>query len=385
MTQRARSTVTILLLLALLSGGIYGGWRCQSVRQLTPYLTSSYIMADFSGGFPVAGEGTSVEIPPAYELLHVLLALADPDGAHPGAVSQGTAYHQQVMSYFAEHADHPAVELVRGNLDRFPAHRGIFGHVLAEDGSLRLAAGYKHEWLVTAAFGDGLGLLADFAAASDFGGFYERNRAYYEEQIQAYRDAVPLEHMVDWLERNFGLSYESFRVLLSPLTGGTHNTWLLRDSATRQHQAVMFVPAPVNFAGLNLPPELVAGSLARATFTELDHNYVNPTTDLDSNLRLVVRAFEDRAKWYSGPVYQGPGLIFNEYMTWGAFTLWAAEYYDADLAAQLAEQTVQIMLRRGFGLYREFEEELLRVWEARRPGETAADMFGPMLRWALGR
>ena len=52
--------------------------------------------------------------------------------------------------------------------------------------------------------------------------------------------------------------------------------------------------------------------MSRMLFTEIDHNYVNPTTNFDEYIKDVVKAFSNIAKWNKGSSYGRPALTFNE-------------------------------------------------------------------------
>jgi hypothetical protein len=116
-------------------------------------------------------------------------------------------------------------------------------------------------------------------------------------------------------------------------------------------------------------------------FTEIDHNYVNPITDLDSNLRKVVKSFSNIAKWNKASSYGLPALTFNEYMTWGVFMLYACDIYEGKDLKEIEKVTVDIMNYRGFIHFQEFYDQLLALYKNRDDGKTVADLYPDILKW----
>lgn len=322
-----------------------------------------------------------MEIPEVYELLNVALVLTD-DAVASGLVDPRTAYYQAVVERFSPHRSHPLIDALRASLGSFPSHRSLFayrfdGEVIVHDGQ------YGTGWRSEASFAEYLPLLEDFARVSGFREFYAEHQPYYGELVDSYLATVPLDAMWNWLEGEFQQECDAYRVVISPLVGGWHNTFLFRDRQHDYHEIVMFVPAVTAGGSGTEPTDPAAQAMtARVVFTEIDHNYVNPATDDRRHLGQVTRVFADVTAWNTGPGYSTPGETFNEYMTWAVFSLWAREAYELEVFGVVNEATVGVMNRRGFVRFAEFNQALLDLYEKRGDGETVFDLYPKLLKWA---
>src|SRR5690606_17543288 len=76
------------------------------------------------------------------------------------------------------------------------------------------------------------------------------------------------------------------------------------------------------------------GMMSGVVFTEIDHNYVNPTTD--KYRKQVDSIFSNRDYWVKPGVarnyYGSPYAIFNEYMTHAVFCVYIDDVYDQQTA-----------------------------------------------------
>ena len=123
------------------------------------------------------------------------------------------------------------------------------------------------------------------------------------------------------------------------------------------------------------------GLLSRVVFTEIDHNYVNPTT-WDHWFR-VGGTFHRRELWNRQNGYADPMSTFNEYMTWAVFLLYAAETYDTAAFEEIKRVTVDSMEnRRRFVRFGAFTDAALGLYRSRNEGETIPDLYPAILTWA---
>jgi hypothetical protein len=124
--------------------------------------------------------------------------------------------------------------------------------------------------------------------------------------------------------------------------------------------------------------------LAKTVFTEIDHNYVNPTTAKFAT--RVSQVFADLGKWShpeNADSYPRAEFVFNEYMTWAVFLLYARDHYDGKTFEAVQQRVVNQMVQgRKFGRFREFTEELLRIYRERAPGQTIPALYPAILAWA---
>jgi len=127
--------------------------------------------------------------------------------------------------------------------------------------------------------------------------------------------------------------------------------------------------------------------LAKSVFTEIDHNYINPTT-ADFAPR-VKKAFADLGKWSdpgNADSYPRPEFVFNEYMTWAVFVLYAQDTYDQGTFQAVKKRVVDQMVNgRKFGRFGEFSDELQRAYRRHPQHPTLVDLYPAILAWAEGQ
>ncbi|UCD50843.1 MAG: DUF4932 domain-containing protein [Phycisphaerales bacterium] len=221
-------------------------------------------------------------------------------------------------------------------------------------------------------------LVEDFARTSGFREFYRANLPHYQQQIDKYRREVPIRQMWQWLEERFPARFDCYRVVLSPLLGGTHNTHGFEGDDYRE--AVMFVSAGALLQGDI--DDADRARVARAVFTEIDHNYVNSVTDLFVD--RVNRVFADLDKWNRQNSYRSPYMTFNEYMTWAVFIPYLNDTADTeDFLREVNDAVVDQMVNsRQFVLFRQFSDKLLELYRQRGQSETIVDLYPGILDWA---
>jgi hypothetical protein len=190
-----------------------------------------------------------------------------------------------------------------------------------------------------------------------------------------------IDSMVVWLEREFGRRYDQYNVILSPLVYGSHSAQLQR---TRLGEEVLaFVSGPDVDGGAAHSPGVRRGFVQRIVFTELDHMFVNPVSDRFKS--EIERAFRDRARWTTdrSSFYTSPLNVFNEYMTWSAFFMFADGRLPAQDFDRVLELTTQQMGGpRGFIRFREFNSFAMQLWRSRAPGTRVVDLYPAILQWA---
>jgi len=120
-------------------------------------------------------------------------------------------------------------------------------------------------------------------------------------------------------------------------------------------------------------------------FTEIDHNYVNPTT---SRFRKSVDSiFVNRSVWTQtggdNEGYSSPQAVFNEYMTHALFCLYIKDQYDRKTAAYVVEQRIKLMVEhRHYIRFTEFTQKLSELYSLLKPSEPMANLYPALLDWA---
>jgi hypothetical protein len=378
-----RLIILLLSITLVLTGVAFWFFRTQWVP---PHLrsdeTHSVLYADFDEEDKRQSGEIRVVIPEVYELMNIAIALTETSQNNPYRYADhGAAYYQEVMDYFGSYDDHPLIAEVEASLRRFPSHRAIFDYVFKGD-EIVPGGPFAGSWR-DSVFEDYLPLMEDFAVASDFRQFFADHQDFYEEQVALYKEFVPLRNIWTWMENEFPNRYDAYTVVISPLVRGTHNTFCYRDEAGDDHwEMVMFVSGPTGTSNPEISQQVREALITRSVFTEIDHNYVNPVTDNAEYLDRIDLAMRDFRKWNTQRGYGNPAQTFNEYMTWATYTLFAKDYYDADVFAEANAYTVdQMEGQRGFPRFGAFNAALLDLYENRASGTTVADLYPDVLAW----
>lgn len=316
-------------------------------------------------------------VPEVYELAAIILSLTP---AGPELVTQ-TDYVREVREYFAPYADHPAVAALAVNSrteDWFAAYdfrENAYVYCFSEEAADRIVrCGHaSHVWgRQSNSFARNVRLVEDFARVSRFRDFYAAHAAFYRSEETAWRERAPVEAMWAWLETRFPERIQHYAIVFSPLVRGWHSTQVFEDEGFAE--AVMFLE----------PATGIGGQAARVVFTEIDHNYVNRATERYAE-RNTLDAFDPRF-WSSAGAngaYPSAEAVFNEYMTWAVFLLWAREHYDPSTYAGVQQAAVTFMQdRRGFGHFGAFTAELQRLYSAQRRRTNIPALYPTLFAWA---
>jgi hypothetical protein len=318
-----------------------------------------------------------VEIPEVYELANIIIAVSD-YGQSTYQVHREGGYYERVMKHFGPHSGHRVVnEQVFGrSLGRYLGFRTNSYCYAFDADRIRLdGIHWKAAWTDT--FQARRHLVEDFARTSRFRQFYRANMSYYQEQIDKYKREVPIKQMWQWLEERFPARFDCYRVVLSPLISGTHNTKRFGNGTFRE--AVMFVAMGPILEGETDDRKRM--QVARIVFTEIDHNYVNPVTDRFAG--RVNKVFADFKKWNEQEGYSSPEMTFNEYMTWAVFALYAYDNYEQqDFEIINDKMTKQMVNSRKFVRFRQFNEKLLELYQERGENLTLVGLYPRILDWA---
>jgi hypothetical protein len=181
------------------------------------------------------------------------------------------------------------------------------------------------------------------------------------------------------LEERFPARYNSLKIIFSPLTGGNHQT--LNFETPQLQQILMFVSA-VDADKTRFTPSQIEGLASRIVFTEIDHNYVNPITEKYGN--ELKKAMPNWKTWNNpnGPSksYNSASLTFNEYMTWGVFTLYAYDNFNKSDFEVINQQTESVILSRGFNKFSAYNKAILQLYTA-NPKIRVDELYLKMFEW----
>ncbi len=332
--------------------------------------------ADYSDAYIAENAGkVLVEIPEAFELANVAIAISETGLKDPYKVNKSGEYYRRVLEHFLPFKNHPLLAQPTLHYNHgYPFRDNSICY--AFEGDKLVSAGPYRRIRDPDLFQQQLALLEDFARVSGFRQFYRENLPFYRQQIELYREKVPIRRMWTWLEERFPARHDCYKVVFSPLLGGSHETC----GFTRKgfSETIMFVSGPGESPDWNSVGE---GLLARVVFTEIDHNYVNSITS--RHTEQVNAAFADLGRWNRNAGYASPEMTFNEYMTWGVFILYAHDTYEMKDFEAIKEHVIRQMVgSRQFIRFREFTEELLRLYRDRTAGQSIPDLYPAVLSWA---
>ena len=332
---------------------------------------------------------TTIEINEMQELVYLILSLTE-TANNPNIINQTTLYYQEVVANFKTFSSHEIVKafdeelktnivnfillpanaygfkfegekIVRTNVYIFPA-KGIGKFEVKENPILNY-----------------IDQLEDFSKKTKFREFYQAHKTYYDFLKTEYKNFVDIEKQRSWLEQKFDTTIHSYRVLTSPLMGAINATHTFEDNEFKE--ILLFLPTIRSDKDWS---ELYKKAMnTRIIFTEIDHNYVGPVSE--KNTEKINSIFDHRQIWVDENNkgtghYPNPIKIFDEYLTWGLYVLYAYDTFGND--SEVFEQTIrnvnEVMVnKRGFFKFKAFNEFLLQLYQNNK--EKKIEMLYPQL------
>lgn len=317
----------------------------------------------------------TAQIPEVYELTNIILALSDKfHQTHYGMHTEGN-YYLKVIEWFAPFKDHELFSTL-DEVDYYSLVENGPAYVFHQE-QIQTSEIY-HGFRAKDAVEEHIVLLEKFAKASDFRAFYKQHQPYYVSLTQRFHTDTQPNNIWKWLESQFPQRYHSYKVFFSPLGAGRHSARMYSQNDFRE--SVMFISAPNRYENNKDPNWVKAIKLSRSFFTEIDHAYVNPTSD--NYIQEINHALPNLSTWYKGGGYNKPYATFNEYMTWSVFLLYAMDTYSAKEYSMIKHYVEDFMQnKRGFYKFEAFNKELTRLYENRPCGHTIVDLYGPIIHW----
>ncbi|MBU3002081.1 DUF4932 domain-containing protein [Paraglaciecola arctica] len=317
----------------------------------------------------------TADIPEVYELTNIVLALADKfHQTNYGRRVQGD-YYQAMMKWFTPFKAHPIFTAL-GDVDYYslvengPAYEFMNDKIVKSEvyNSFRAkdAIAMQRE------------LLENFAKISDFRSFYQQHQPYYSSLLKQFENDTQPKRIWSWLESEFPAEYQSYKVFFSPLGSGKHSARMFTHNGFKE--SIMFISGPNRYESGVDSPATKAIKLTRTLFTEIDHAYVNPISD--NYINEINDALPELKNWYKGGGYNKPYLVFNEYMTWSVFLLYALESYSDEEYLMIKHHMEDFMVnKRGFYKFKAFNKELTRIYKKRSQEQTIEDLYEPIIKW----
>ncbi len=330
----------------------------------------------------------SFEVPEVQELVHIVMALTPTGKADTNMVNHKGEYYQTVMQTFKAFASDPLVlqmeeRLQNNNYAEYTILKmDACGFYFDGDKIEQDSVYDKLSWGGVNQIEPYVAELERFAKASDFRSFYQNNKPYYARLMQEMEVAIPIQKQWTWLEKHFDSKYDHYRITFSPLVSGAHSTNRFMQAGF--NQTVMFIRGPITDP--HYKGNVRRGLMELMVFTEIDHNYVNPLSD--RYMDEIQAALPNLQAWAT-PValgyYQNEYAVFNEYMTWAVYSLYAKEKYKKkDFEAINAFIEKMMVEQRGFTKYKEFNRELLEQYRKKGKNQGIESLYPGMLAWVRG-
>ncbi|MGM0579491.1 MAG: DUF4932 domain-containing protein [Bacteroidota bacterium] len=338
-----------------------------------------------------------VEVPEVYELMQIASSLTETFQNDPNLIKRNNPYYDDFRDHFKGFENHELVLKLNEAFKKTPYGNNqhsirllSLNHDIDDNNSLinnefiniNPATSYFLNLFVFFPSAN-VDLIEDFAKKSNFKDFYKEHEVYYNKLVENYYELCDFKGMQTWLESKFTSKYQSYRIIFSPLTYGFHSTTKFKNADRSMEQTFMFVSAPrENIANISHNEyEIVSSRSSRIVFTEIDHNYVNPVTD--QFLEELDNAMIDYKDWNAQEKgsYQSKYNTFNEYMTWGVFNLYALDTYsEENTDAIIKFQTDFITDNRKFNRFREFNQELIRLYNSQNKPKIE-ELYEPIFEW----
>lgn len=324
-----------------------------------------------------------IEIPEVYELANIIMAVKYQNSNNDYFIEKNTSYFKTVIDNFNPYKttelfkqfNYSETDFLNNYSFRENSYRCIFseGQIISDNIYL------KETWSPNI-FEKHIDHIQAFSEESNFQVFYNENNEFYASQIALYDSLIPLRHMWDWLETNFTSKINCYKIIISPLTTGSHSTQQYESNEYKE--TLMFVQGfnreIDSFDSINIAINI------RYVFTEIDHNYVNSVTDKYRN--ELNKSMADLNSWRKknqmNEMYNDAYKIFNEYLTWAIYDLYISEFYLPNTYDKIQNTTVSFMEnQRGFIKFREFEKYLVNLYNNRADNERLENLYPQILEW----
>ncbi|MFD2033597.1 DUF4932 domain-containing protein [Belliella marina] len=322
-----------------------------------------------------------VQYPETYELANIILALTEYGKTDKWEVRQNFEYYNEVQEYFKSMNGHPLLDSVNYSRERWEEYLSFrtdsYAFEFDKNNQLvRKINFYANEGLHP--FDDYLELINDFVQKSRFRDFFLKNKEYYNTISSKYKKTQYLDEMREFLIAEFGEQYSNdvkYIVVLSPFV---YRMNCHRDIDSTTVADFITIPDYVLSDTVSTNEKDIATSIHNL-FTEMNHGYVNPTTN--QYKELVSKSFNanlwDNKSGYNENDEFG---VFNEYMTWAVYDIFLKRHFP-NLADEVGLNWSFQNDSRGFEYSQLFTQKLLTLYNHKKNDETIKDLYPKMLEW----
>lgn len=349
------------------------------MKKLSALFVMLFLNVPFIRGQALSNTDSPVRLSETYELANIILALTDYGKTDLWEVSQQSAYYTEVRAYFDKYSNHPLLTKVNYSRQKWESYLSFRTDSYAFSFDVENHLVRKFPMVTNEGFNpfeENVELIENFVKISGFRQFYQAHLSYYQDLAKAYLISQHYPEMHHFLEKELGKSTiaGSYAIVMSPLVG--------RMNCHRRVTGVDtdFITLPGFLLTGKTVKEASQEEIASGThmlFTELDHAFVNPLT---YKHRSLVRIHFDNQLWDASSGYETDSLAtFNEYMTWGIYDIFVAQYFPSVAAKVSIDWTFQNETR-GFYASALFTKELTTLYRNRKPGQTLRDIYPAFIK-----
>jgi Domain of unknown function (DUF4932) len=352
-----------------------------------------YPKAYFDEAYKKANDGkTPVEVPPAYELVNIIMAITPTGVRDSDLIEHNIPYYNKLQKYFGAFKNHKAVSvmdsLLKANM-YFDIKMDSYCYDFEKGNLIKKTQYNRVAWGKDNTIKQYIPLFQDFAKKSKFEVFFKQNQPFYQGLIRAYRDTFGVPVMQDWLKKNFPMTRNNCtKIIFSPLVNANQSATSFESNGFKEAQA------HVNFPHLGYNPkgakyskksfDLTRGDIV---FTEINHGYENPEFEnneqnqaLFNKIPFKLDVFTTKGK--PAGTYDNPLRCVQEYMNWALVCLRYVDFAPKeDLEALLQMRDDYMVNYRGFTKFKAFNRFLVDIYTKRPQGKVVADLYPQIIKW----
>jgi len=317
----------------------------------------------------------TVENGEVYELANIIQALTEDGLSDPYKIQKGYPYYDSTLQYFAPFMDHPlldSVNYIREEWMKFLSFR-TDAHAWAFDENNKLVRRNEFQSFEIREFDRYVDLIEDFVEVSDYRNYYKQIVPAYDQYIAQYENYYRVKEMKGFLIDEFGdyLNDKKYLSVVSTFVG-SQNLQRNIDSLTTASFAQLSKSVILQD---DLSEEKQCTDI-HTLLSEIDHSYVNPTTDQFE----ITASFADTL-WSDNSGYEdGETSVFNEYLTWATCDIFNDTFFP-DVSDHVNLNYHYINEARGFIYSHLFANQLTNLYKEKDKGENIKSLYPKLLEW----
>ncbi|MCH2231841.1 MAG: DUF4932 domain-containing protein, partial [Crocinitomicaceae bacterium] len=198
----------------------------------------------------------------------------------------------------------------------------------------------------------------------------------FDSIAKLYEESLMINDVEEFLNHEFEIKAKSnHRIIVSPLVGRMHCQRYFNKASTS------FINIPDYLYGKSKIEDISETDIASGIhmfFTEIDHDYVNPTS---LKFKKEYEQNFNQSKWDKKSGYgEWEMAVFNEYMTWAVYDIFVSKHFP-DVASSEIIEWHEVNASRGFFASKLFGEKLLELYMNKGEEENIRDLYPDLLNW----